>query len=374
MNKLTTFQTIAYGTAIHDSGMPHFFNDTEFFREYYALVLKAGADVIDVGFNIGMQAELMMPLTGGNIYGYEASKKIYDFSKAKFAGNERIKLFNYAIADSVGTAQFIDTDQWGAGSLRHTAGMDYCKVGNDYATITVELKRLDDLLGDHDNIGLIKLDIEGAEMSALEGARELIKRNRPFIVMEYCHNALSFEFRSKPIEGTTLFHYAREIGYKVYNIYGICLGNLDVWNTSILQDTADVFLIPDEQHERWVTELLPVYQYRIYDKMLEAMEWSERAPSFFALTALPGRIYQVVNTRDQSVSMAYLSGVQKRLGQRIDFREEIFGTRKLSRRGEILLALIFDNKLDDAYRLACLKSVSSEELYSFELLLDRASK
>jgi FkbM family methyltransferase len=369
MNKLTTFQTIAYGTAIHDSGMPHFFNDTEFFSEYYALVLKAGADVIDVGFNIGMQAELMLPLTGGNIYGYEASKKIYDFSKAKFAGNEQIKLFNYAIADSVGTAQFIDTDQWGAGSLRHTAGMDYCKVGNDYATIAVELKRLDDLLGDRDNIGLIKLDIEGAEISALEGARELIRRNRPFIVMEYCHNALSFEFRGKPIEGTTLFHYAREIGYKVYNIYGICLGNIEVWNTSILQDTADVFLIPDEQHERWTTELLPLYQYRIYDKMLEAMEWSERAPSFFALTALPGRIYQVVNTRDRAASLAYLSEMQKHLMRRIGLRGEIFGTDKLSRRGEVLLALIFDDKLDDAYRLACIKTLTPGELEKFEQMI-----
>jgi len=366
MNKLTTFQTISYGTAIHDSGMPHYFNDTEFFSEYYALVLDAAADVIDVGFNIGMQAELMLPLTSGNIYGYEASKKIYEFAQAKFAGNERIKLFNCAISDADGTTQFIDTDQWGAGSLKHTAGMDYCKVGDAYSTITVELKRLDDLLGNRDNIGLIKLDIEGAEIAALEGARELIKRNRPFIVMEYCHNALSFEFRGKPIESTTLFHYAKEIGYKVYNIYGICLSNIEVWKTSILQDTADVFLIPDEQHERWTTELLPVYQYRIYDKILEAIEWSDQALSFFALTALPGRIYKMVNTRSQSECMAYLTEMQQELAGKISTREAIFETKKLSRRGEILLALIFDNKLDDAYRLACIKTLTPEMLQSFE--------
>jgi FkbM family methyltransferase len=366
MNKLTTFQTVSYGTAIHDSGTPHYFNDTEFFSEYYALVLPDKADVIDVGFNIGMQAELLLPLTKGNIIGYEASKKIYDFAQAKFAQNERISLFNYAISNTDGTAQFIDTDQWGAGSLKHTAGMDHCQVGDNFATIMVELKRMDDLLSEENNIGLIKLDIEGAEMAALDGAKELIQRNRPFIVMEYCHNALSFEFRGKPIDSTTLFYYAKEIGYKVYNIYGICLSNLEVWNTSILQDTADVFLIPDEQHERWTTELLPVYQYRIYDKILQTIEWNKHESSFYALTALPSRIYQVLNTSNQADTMSYLSSVHEQLTDKITSRDAIFSTKKLSKRGEILLALIYDNKLDAAYQLASLKTLSAELLNQFE--------
>ncbi|MBU0623103.1 MAG: FkbM family methyltransferase [Gammaproteobacteria bacterium] len=368
MNKLTTFHTVSYGTAIHGSGMPHFFNDTEFFSEYYSLVLGSEADAVDVGFNIGMQAELMLPLTRGKIYGFEASKKIFDFAKEKFAGNPRIELHHCAIADSEGTAQFIDTEQWGAGSLRHTAGMDYCKVGDAYATVEVQLMRLDTLLAGKGNIGLMKLDIEGAELSALEGARELIRRNRPFIVMEYCHNALSFEFRGKPITGDTLFEYAKELGYKVYNIYGICLSNPAVWRTSILQDTADVYLIPDEQHERWVNELLPVYQYRIYDKVLEVIEWDARQQGFFALTALPGRIYEVVNTRDEQASKTYLGEARARLTGRVTNRGEIFATGKLSRRGEILLALIYDDKLDEAYRLACIKAVSPENLRQFEEL------
>lgn len=203
-------------------------------------------------------------------------------------------------------------------------------------------------------------------MAALDGAKELIQRNRPFIVMEYCHNALSFEFRGKPIDSTTLFYYAKEIGYKVYNIYGICLSNLEVWNTSILQDTADVFLIPDEQHERWTTELLPVYQYRIYDKILQTIEWNKHESSFYALTALPSRIYQVLNTSNQADTMSYLSSVHEQLTDKITSRDAIFSTKKLSKRGEILLALIYDNKLDAAYQLASLKTLSAELLNQFE--------
>lgn len=368
MNKLTTFQTIAYGTAIHSSSTPHFFNDTEFFGEYYSLVLDDKKDAVDIGFNIGMQAELILPLTSGNIYGFEASKKIFDFAAQKFSGNERVKLFHCAVADTEGIAQFIDTELWGAGSLRHTSGMDYCKVGDAYTTIPVELKRLDTLLAGQDNVGLMKLDIEGAELPALEGARELLRRNRPFIVMEYCHNMLSFEFRGKPITGDTLFEYAKEIGYKVYNIYGICLSNPAVWRTSILWDTSDVFLIPDEQHERWTNDLLPVYQYRIYDKILETIEWDERGPGFFALTALPSRIYQVVNTQSRTACMDYLADARTRLLHRIASRKEIFETGKLSRRGEILLALLFDGDMDAAYRLASIKNLSVDELAHFEQL------
>jgi len=187
--------------------------------------------------------------------------------------------------------------------------------------------------------------------------------------MEYCHNALSFEFRGQPIQSDTLYHYAREIGYKVYNIYGICLGTPAVWNTSILQDTADVFLIPDEQHERWATELLPVYQYRIYDKMLEVIEWSKQSDYFFALTALPSRIYQVVNTCDRETSLHHLALTHEKLKSSLNAREQLFVTQRLSRRGELLLALIHDNKLDDAYALACMKSVTAEDMQRFESLV-----
>jgi len=366
MNMLTTFMNVAYRSVTHSSGTPHYFNDTEFFREFYSLVLGREADVIDLGFNIGMQADIILPLTTGQIFGFEASPKIYQFAREKFAGVPAVKLFNCAVSDAEGRAGFIDTDFWGAGSLRHTAGMDHVRVGDDYSVVEVELKRLDDVLADQNNIGLIKLDIEGAEFAAIEGARKLIDRNRPFIVMEYAHNALSFTFRGQQITRDTLFWYAAEIGYKVYNIYGICLSNPQVWATSVLRDTADVYLIPEEQHARWATDLLPVYQYKIYDKILEALEWDSRSPSFFALTALPSRIYEVVNTRDADASQDYLSATRTRLVRKLGQRKEIFETKTLSRRGEVLLGLLYDGEIDAAYRLACIKDLSEPELARFE--------
>jgi len=198
MHKLTTFQNIAYATATHADGTPHFFNDEAFFSEFYRLVLNPDQDVIDVGFNIGMQTELLRPLTSGTIYGFEASPQIFQHAHERFKDDVRIRLFHRAVSDICGTVRFIDTDYWGAGSLRRTQGMDYCNVGDAYTEIDVEATTLDATLSDLNNVGLIKLDIEGAELPALVGATALIARNRPFIVMEYCHNALSFELRATP--------------------------------------------------------------------------------------------------------------------------------------------------------------------------------
>ena len=373
MNKLTTFMNIAYRAEKHSTGTAHFFNDTEFFREYYALVLGKNQDVIDLGFNIGIQAELLLTLTSGKVFGFEASHRIYEHARERFAREKRVQLFNVAVADRSGTAEFIDTDHWGAGSLKHTAGMDHCGVGNSFLRTEVKLTRLDDLLPGADNIGLIKLDIEGAELSAMEGARDLIRRNRPWMVMEYCHNALSFEFRGKPINAHTLYDYAREIDYKVYNIFGICLSNPEVWDASILKDTADVFLIPAEKHALWTEQLLPLYQYRIYDKLLNEIEWSPHHESHYALCALPSRIYDYVNHHNESESISFFKEVHKQLKARLGNPETISDNIDISRRGRILIALLYLDQLDIAYRLAKMVTVSNESLEVFEQIMAASS-
>jgi len=368
MNRLTLFHTVAYEALLHDSGSCHYMNDTEFFKEFYSLVSRKDADAVDVGFNVGMQAELMLQFTTGKVFGFEASTKIYEHALEKFGDNSRVRLFNVAVSNTAGTAQFYDTELWGAGSLKQTLGMKMSQA-EDHRIIPVDLARLDDLLAGECNIGLMKLDIEGAEILALDGARALLERNRPYMVMEYCHNALAFEYRGKMIDQMTLHGFAKEIGYKVYNIFGICLSDPEVWQASILRDTADVFLIPEEEHERWVNELLPKYQYRIYDKISEAIERNSKSQNFFALVGMPSRIYEFLNTSSLDQSLTYLTVMGNQLRESTRDRKEIFGTNKLSRRGEILLALLFDQKIQEAYDLGVIKNLMPNELEHFETLI-----
>ncbi|WP_118915601.1 FkbM family methyltransferase [Mycobacterium shigaense] len=79
--------------------------------------------------------------------------------------------------------------------------------GGDVQTIDVPVKRLDDL--GLDDIGLIKIDVEGHELAVLHGAVDTIARNRPAILVEA-------EERHHPGAVGELARLLAELGYAGY--------------------------------------------------------------------------------------------------------------------------------------------------------------
>lgn len=77
----------------------------------------------------------------------------------------------------------------------------------------VELIVLDEYLKEkNENIGLIKMDIEGAEYSAIKGAKNIIKNNRPIIISAIYHTPTEF-FELKPLLEKIVDNYI----YKIVN-------------------------------------------------------------------------------------------------------------------------------------------------------------
>src|SRR5262249_30908475 len=60
-------------------------------------------------------------------------------------------------------------------------------------TVMVETIRLDDL--DVDNVGVIKIDVEGHELNVLRGAEDLVRRWLPILIVE-------IEEKRAPVAGT----------------------------------------------------------------------------------------------------------------------------------------------------------------------------
>jgi hypothetical protein len=56
--------------------------------------------------------------------------------------------------------------------------------------IRIDMIKLDDFL--HEKIDLIHLDLEGYEFEALKGAKELIERDKPIIVLEIDTRAVDY--------------------------------------------------------------------------------------------------------------------------------------------------------------------------------------
>ena len=123
---------------------------------------------------------------------------------------ERIELLTLAASDRAQILRF---------SADATAGSAAATTGN----IEVEAQALD-LLLEGQNPTFIKMDIEGAELSALQGAREILKRSRPVLAVcvyhlqehlweipEWLHqNLADYQYYLRPhdLEGWDLVCYA----------------------------------------------------------------------------------------------------------------------------------------------------------------------
>jgi len=148
-------------------------------REQTALferLLRPGGTVLDVGANVGYYTLLASVLVGdaGRVHAFEPEPRNAGFLRRHVRMNRRanVTVQQAAVSDREGTARF----DFGSGSgTGHLA---------DSGTIEVRTLRLDDYCGEHAPApSAIKIDVEGAEMSVLHGARETLERHRPVLFL-----------------------------------------------------------------------------------------------------------------------------------------------------------------------------------------------
>jgi hypothetical protein len=93
--------------------------------------------------------------------------------------------------------------------------------------VDAQVVRIDDYLPHLSNVSLIKVDIEGADLLALRGARNTIERNRPVIVMEIEPRW----YESYGITAEEIVEFFEELNYEMYE----CVGG------ELLPSTGDEF-------------------------------------------------------------------------------------------------------------------------------------
>ncbi|MEM9494878.1 MAG: FkbM family methyltransferase [Pseudomonadota bacterium] len=227
-----------------------------FLRRWYDLptqllleiTLKDGDTVVDIGANIGMFMLAARARIGdeGRVIAFEPNP----LPRKKFERHvelndlKNITLYPYALSDEAGEATLnfpkINT---GEGSLSELA---YKKEETE--SINVLVKIGDDILADT-TPRLVKIDVEGAELSVLRGLEKTIDRTRPLIVAEYIVEHLSRFGTSH----SDLEKFARERQYSIYRLSTTRRGlgrvlTLTPFATAIAQGvtTFDFLMIPDE--------------------------------------------------------------------------------------------------------------------------------
>jgi FkbM family methyltransferase len=153
-----------------------------------------GVVAIDCGANIGVHTvEWATAMTGwGSVIAIEAQERIY----YALAGNIAINNCFNAIAMhaavssepgimNVPVPDYFKPSSFGSLELKPRADTEFIGQPIDYSegkTVAIQKISLDALA--LPRVDLIKIDIEGMELEALEGAQQIIERSRPVILVE----------------------------------------------------------------------------------------------------------------------------------------------------------------------------------------------
>lgn len=125
-------------------------------------------------------------LTYGKIFCFEPDPRIFSQLRENTADHANISLRPFGLWSHATTLRFADSNILAPGSTRILSGNDAGPVGDASGITEISTTNIDrEISGEQ--VTLIKMDIEGAEMEALRGALQTITRDRPKLIISAYH-------------------------------------------------------------------------------------------------------------------------------------------------------------------------------------------
>jgi FkbM family methyltransferase len=178
-------------------------------------VLAPGMTFIDAGANDGLFTLFAAQRVGptGQVWAFEPSEREFLRLRRNLQLNQlnNVRSFKLALAQRQGEAEIKIADDEHSG--QNTLG-DFAYQIELARCERVPTSRLDDLVHQEclPRVDIIKLDVEGSELSVLAGASGVLRKLRPLLLLEINENALQFQGTS----GATLVEFLRSNDYEIY--------------------------------------------------------------------------------------------------------------------------------------------------------------
>jgi len=231
-----------------------------FFRRWYEIdtesvimtLLGKGDVFLDIGGNVGMASLAARSVVGpeGQVYTFEPNPNVAAINREALRRNSitNVELREAAISDRPGIADlFVPFRNHGEATLGGKPdGAEGYKVEVQLVTGSQ--------IADLDRIDLIKIDVEGHELTAMRALREVFEKQRPPVICELMGEHL-LRSGSKPSEVLGLAH---DANYRCFEMHGIADGLFRVRAIlTALDDAPDgisckILLVPAERAEEIV--------------------------------------------------------------------------------------------------------------------------
>lgn len=168
--------------------------------------LREGMTVVDIGANQGELTAVAAGCVGasGNVIAYEPSPVTADALRARLARERHVEIRQCALAGHVGKSAFyVDPSKSTSSTLYPDA------IGPIRKQVRVRVQTLNAEMDQLPPVDLIKIDAQGAEGAILEGARRLLKRDKPLLIFELWPHGL----RAAGTDGARLLDRLAGLGY-----------------------------------------------------------------------------------------------------------------------------------------------------------------
>jgi FkbM family methyltransferase len=167
-------------------------NEKDFFQ--FLKLIPENTTILDIGANIGIMTVHLASIKGADVFSFEPMpNNITAFQRiVKYFKLDNVKLFKIALGNSEGEVEMVmpvisSVRMQGLSHVVHES----IKENNEGQRFKVPLKKLDnlqDIITNPKRISAIKIDVENFEFFVLEGAKELIKRDKPVVYAELWDN------------------------------------------------------------------------------------------------------------------------------------------------------------------------------------------
>ncbi|MDJ0821373.1 MAG: FkbM family methyltransferase [Paracoccaceae bacterium] len=134
---------------------------------------------------------------GSIIWAFEPNPRSYFLAQRTIALNSitNVKLQNAILSKETGELDLVVEEDTGRslGGLSHVKGSGNLKAPKPGDSIKMRSIALDEVVPKDRDVSIIQLDIEGHELEALSGAKEIVARCKPILILEFVPDASDLE-------------------------------------------------------------------------------------------------------------------------------------------------------------------------------------